>query len=985
MKKRLPTDPLWFKDAIIYELHVRSFFDSNDDGIGDFQGLIRRLDYLQDLGVTCLWLLPFYPSPLRDDGYDISDYGDVNPSYGTLRDFKHFLREAHARGLRVVTELVVNHTSDQHPWFQAARRAPVGSVKRDYYVWSDTAQEYAKARIIFTDTEVSNWTWDPVAKAYYWHRFFSHQPDLNFDNPHVRKAVTRVMRYWLDMGVDGLRLDAVPYLIEREGTNCENLPETHGILKELRRELDARYPDRTLLAEANQWPADVRPYFGDGDECHMAYHFPLMPRIFMAVQQEDAHPIIEILRQTPEIPPGCQWALFLRNHDELTLEMVTDEERDYMYKAYAADSQMRLNVGIRRRLAPLMDYSRSRIELLNSLLLSMPGSPIIYYGDEIGMGDNVYLGDRNGVRTPMQWTGDRNAGFSRTDPARLFAPPVMDPLYGYQAINVEAQERSPSSLLNWMRRIIALRKRYQTFGRGSLDIVPADNRKILAYVREDADHQILVVANMSRTVQPVHLDLERFRGLHPVEMIGNTTLPAVGADPYFLTLGPHAFYWFLLSRVAEPVVVQRPRLPGVAGDVRPALLVSAEWALLFDGHARHVLERDALAGFMARQRWFGSKSRRVSAVRFVDWATLRGAPDPVFFTIVEVSFDEGAPERYAVPIATASGDAAKQIEAGHWPSVLARISGARSGVLYDALIDPTVSSELVDWMRGKGQIRMSGGLIRAGQPDGAPAIEAAEGLRATIPSFEQSNSNALIGDRYLLKVFRRLEPGENPDIEVGRALGPRAADAHVPALLGWAEYEPANGGDPVSLAMLQQQVPSRGSGWERALDEIERYYERAEVRVRSGDGDAPTDELVRETAGAYWTTLDLMGQRTGELHRTLAALGGDAFGSHPLEADELARIARDMAAKADKVMNLLSDQVGPYTGLREIKACRLLELRPLVLERLAGLTAIRDAGRRIRTHGDFHLGQVLEVEGDFFIIDFEGEPARPLAERRALQ
>jgi maltose alpha-D-glucosyltransferase/alpha-amylase len=527
----LTDDPHWYKDAVIYELHVRSFFDGNDDGIGDFPGLIRKLDYIRDLGVNTIWLLPFYPSPLKDDGYDIADYRDVHPSYGTLRDFRQLLREAHDRGLRVFTELVVNHTSDQHPWFQAARRAPKGSAKRDYYVWSDTGQEYAGTRIIFTDTEKSNWTWDPEAKAYYWHRFFSHQPDLNYDNPHVLRAVMRVMHFWLSMGVDGMRLDAVPYLIEREGTNCENLPETHGILKRLRAEVDSHFPGVALLAEANQWPADVRPYFGDGDECHMAYHFPLMPRMFMAVRQEDALPIIEILRQTPDIPANGQWALFLRNHDELTLEMVTDEERDYMYRAYAADPQMRINVGIRRRLAPLMEHDRARMELLNGLLLSMPGSPIIYYGDELGMGDNIYLGDRNGVRTPMQWTGDRNAGFSRADPQRLFAPPVMDPLFGYQAINVEAQERAPSSLLHFMRRMLALRKQYKVFGRGSIEFVPTDNRRVLAYVREDADHQVLVVANLARSVQPVHLDLSRFRGLHPTELVGEADLPAITDQP----------------------------------------------------------------------------------------------------------------------------------------------------------------------------------------------------------------------------------------------------------------------------------------------------------------------------------------------------------------------------------------------------------------------------------------------------------------------
>ena len=531
-----PRDPLWYKDAVIYQVHVRAFFDSNNDGVGDFPGLTQRLDYLQSLGINTLWLLPFYPSPLRDDGYDIADYQNIHPGYGTMEDFERFMTEAHRRDIRVITELVINHTSDQHPWFQAARRAPAGSPEREFYVWSETNRKYDGVRIIFTDTETSNWSWDDRAKAYYWHRFFHHQPDLNFDNPEVLRAVNRVMQFWLDRGVDGLRLDAVPYLIEREGTICENLEETHDVLKKIRSALDARYPDRMLLAEANQWPADVRPYFGEGDECHMAFHFPLMPRMFMAVRQEDRHPIVEILRQTPEIPENCQWAMFLRNHDELTLEMVTDEERDYMYQAYAADPQMRINVGIRRRLAPLLENSRRRIELLHSLLFSMPGTPVVYYGDELGMGDNIYLGDRNGVRTPMQWTGDRNAGFSRADPARLFAPPVMDPVYGYQAINVEAQERAPFSLLNWMKRMIGLRKQFQVFGRGTIEFLPAENRKILAYLRRYKDDEILCVANLSRSVQPVELDLSRFKGRTPVEMLFLTEFPTIGELPYFLTL-----------------------------------------------------------------------------------------------------------------------------------------------------------------------------------------------------------------------------------------------------------------------------------------------------------------------------------------------------------------------------------------------------------------------------------------------------------------
>lgn len=544
----MPEDPQWYKDAIIYEVHIKSFFDSNDDGYGDIQGVIQKLDYIQDLGINCLWLLPFYPSPLRDDGYDISDYHAINPVYGTRRDFRQLVRESHRRGIRIITELVVNHTSDQHPWFQASRRAPAGSGKRDYYVWSDTPELYKDARIIFTDTETSNWSWDPVAGAYYWHRFFSHQPDLNYDNPRVRKAIIKVMRYWLDMGVDGLRLDAVPYLIERDGTNCENLPETHAVLREMRRVVDENYTDKIFLAEANQWPSDVRAYFGNGDECHMAYHFPIMPRIFMALHQESRHPITEIMKQTPDIPEHCQWAIFLRNHDELTLEMVTDEERDYMYKAYATHPLMKLNVGIRRRLAPLLENSRNRMKLLNSLLFSLPGTPIMYYGDEIGMGDNIYLGDRNGVRTPMQWSSDRNGGFSKADFARLYTPPIMDPIYGFNSVNVEAQLRSPSSLLNWMRTVIRIRKQHKVFGRGKIRFLDPDNLKVLAYVREDDDETIMCVCNLSRHPQAGRIDMTEFLGWTPIELFGNAAFPQIGEQPYQITMGPYTFFWFKLEK-----------------------------------------------------------------------------------------------------------------------------------------------------------------------------------------------------------------------------------------------------------------------------------------------------------------------------------------------------------------------------------------------------------------------------------------------------
>ena len=676
------TDPLWYKDAIIYEIHVRAFADSNGDGIGDFQGLISKLDYLQDLGVTCLWLLPFFPSPGRDDGYDIASYTEVNPAYGTINDFKQFLDAAHQRNIQVMIELVINHTSDQHPWFKAARLAPPGSPERNMYVWSDTDKLYEGVRIIFTDTEKSNWTWDDTAKQFYWHRFFSHQPDLNFDNPRVMEEVLNAMRFWMDMGVDALRLDAIPYLVERDGTSCENVPETHVLIKKIRAVIDAEYENRLVLAEANMWPDDVRPYFGDGDECHMAFHFPLMPRIYMALRQEDRLPITDIMGRTPDIPPNCQWGIFLRNHDELTLEMVTDDERDYMNLAYASDARMRINVGIRRRLAPLMDNNRRRIELLNSLLLSMPGTPIMYYGDEIGMGDNIYLGDRNGVRTPMQWNSDRNAGFSRADPARLYFPVVMDPTYGYQSINVEAQQADPSSLLQWTRNMLALRKLFQVFGRGTLEFLQPENRKILAYIRdyqsEDGTHSetVLCAANLSRFAQPVSLDLTKFAGRQPVEMLGYVPFPEVTESPYPLTLAPYSFLWLELQPGAASAITPEKQIAMIESKLTETAPLEAEpmdISALLAGPGRDILPQ-VLPDYLVRQRWFGSKSRNIQSARVAESNLLEQSGSVL--AIVEVTYSEGDKETYQLPLAVAAGDAANAVLAESPSAVLASFNAA---------------------------------------------------------------------------------------------------------------------------------------------------------------------------------------------------------------------------------------------------------------------------------------------------------------------
>jgi maltose alpha-D-glucosyltransferase/alpha-amylase len=985
-------DPLWFKDAIVYQAHVKSFLDSTGDGIGDFKGLTQKLDYLQNLGITCIWLLPFFPSPLRDDGYDIADYENVHPSYGTLDDFRAFVQAAHERRIRILIELVVNHTSDQHPWFERARRAPKGSPERAFYTWSDTDRAFPETRIIFIDTEKSNWTWDAVAGQYYWHRFFAHQPDLNHNNPAVVDAVIGVMKFWLDIGVDALRLDAVPYLCVREGTSNENLPETHEVLKRIRRELDASYRNRMLLAEANQWPADVRQYFGDGDECHMAYHFPLMPRMFMALRQEDRHPITEIVNQTPEIPENCQWALFLRNHDELTLEMVTDEERDYMYQTYAADPQMRLNLGIRRRLAPLIDNSRRRVELLNTLLFSLPGTPIVYYGDEIGMGDNIYLGDRNGVRTPMQWTPDRNGGFSRADPARLYAPPVMDPVYGYQAINVEAQERSPFSLLNWMRRLIAMRRQHRVFGRGSLDFVGCTNRKTLAFVRRHEDETILVVANLARTVQPTELDLAAFAGLLPVEMVGQTEFPRITDRPYFLTLGPHSCYWFVLQ--ANPLSVTQIARPGEAvgpaAESLPSLLVGAQWDTILDRATRHVLERHALPAFLPRQRWFGAKSRSIREARFSDWTTIRSGQIPAFLTLVTVTFADGGTETYFIPLATWVREQAARALNETPGTVLARITGARKGVIVDGFADDDVAQRVVEMIGNEGRTVTAYGQLSG--RGGREPLDLGTDVRWSRPSGDQSNSIAFLNDRVALKLYRRIESGPNPELEIAQVLA-RRGFARVPRLIGALEYARATG-ESAPLALAQTAITHQGSGWDFTVDELRRYYERVATRgavpatpqrpPATGEEEHPSP-FFAGVAGWYMTAAALLGRRTAEMHLALADDADPAFAPEAIGRHDMMAMCDAMQQHADDVLRMLEAQRAALPESVRAAAELVLASRTAIRDRYNALPTLEHGGARIRVHGDYHLGQVLRTEEDFVIIDFEGEPARTLAERRAKQ
>jgi len=979
-----PADALWYRDAVIYQLHVKAYLDSNADGIGDFHGLTSRLDYVKELGVNTIWLLPFYPSPLRDDGYDVADYRNVHPQYGTRSDFRAFLREAHRRGLRVITELVINHTSDAHPWFQAARRAPAGSSKRDFYVWSDSDQKYQGTRIIFSDTEKSNWTWDPVAKAYYWHRFFSHQPDLNFDNPNVLKAVMRSMRFWLDMGVDGFRLDAIPYLVEREGTSNENLPETHALIKTIRAMLDARYPGRPLLAEANQWPEDVREYFGDGDECHMAYHFPLMPRIYMAIAQEDRHPVVEIMQQTPDIPDSCQWAIFLRNHDELTLEMVTSKERDYMYRMYAADPRARINLGIRRRLAPLMENDFDRIKLMNSLLLSMPGSPIIYYGDEIGMGDNIFLGDRDGVRTPMQWSPDRNAGFSRADPQRLFLPPIMDAIYGFEAVNVEAQQREPSSLLNWMKRMLAVRKTSQAFGRGRLTLLNPGNRKILAYLREYGEEALLCVANLGRSAQPVELRLEAYRGRVPVELLGRTAFPPIGELPYLLTLPAHGFYWFRLATDVEVPSWHEERL---APEELPMLVLFDGWTSFFRDRVvpwriamaqkvRAQLEEKALPRFIEAQRWYASKGESVTRARLVDHVLWQVEERDWLITLAEVE-GPAEPASYVMPLALAWEDREEERLRALTQAAVAKVrQQANVGVLADALADEAFCRALVGAIGAGRELASARGALRFTPTAAFAAIAGGDygALSAGRPAAQSTNSIVLLGERLFLKVYRRLRSGVNPELEVGRFLTEVAHFTHCVPVAGAVEYVGADGA-AMTLALLQAYVPNQGDGWSYTLDYLERYLE-----ARRTAPDAPPEDVH----GAYLSLVHTLGVRSAELHLALALRSGDpAFDPEPVGAEDLAAWKHNVRHEALETLELLERRSGQLSVPAHLDAQALLERRRELLARIDACTLPQDHALKTRFHGDYHLGQVLLSANDFVIIDFEGEPGRPFEARRA--
>jgi maltose alpha-D-glucosyltransferase/alpha-amylase len=964
----ITNDPLWYKDAVIYQLHVKSFFDSNNDGIGDFPGLAAKLDYIERLGVTAVWLLPFYPSPRKDDGYDIADYTDVHMDYGTMDDVRRFIDAAHASGIRVITELVINHTSDQHAWFQRARNAPAGSPERNFYVWSDTDQKYLGTRIIFLDTEKSNWTWDPVANAYFWHRFYSHQPDLNFDNPAVLQEVLKVMELWLDLGVDGLRLDAVPYLVEREGTNNENLPETHAILKRIRTALDAKYPDRMLLAEANQWPEDTQEYFGAGDECHMAFHFPLMPRMYMAIAKEDRFPITDIMRQTPQIPPTCQWAIFLRNHDELTLEMVTDNERDYLWEVYASDRRARINLGIRRRLGPLLERDRRRIELMNSLLLSMPGTPVIYYGDEIGMGDNIHLGDRDGVRTPMQWSPDRNGGFSRADPESLVLPAIMDPLYGYASLNVESQTRDAHSLLNWTRRMLALRSQHQVFGRGELEFLYPGNRKVFAYLRRNESQIVLCVANLARSPQAVELDLREFKGRVPVEMTGGSAFPPIGELTYLFTLPPYGFYWFDL-RSAESAPDWHANAPEMLIEYA-TLVVRRGMADVVSDAFRTQLERDVLPNYLQARRWFAAKDRRIDSVRLTPLAALDNTLDaPVLF---RVSIRSGEHEQhYLLPIGIAWENQSAPVLAKQLALANVRRT-SRMGVLTDAFTIPAFARILIDLLSRNAtvtsdkttlQFRAEPGTDLAGLTD-AP-------LRWL--SAEQSNSSLVYDDRVVLKMLRRPQPGVQPDAEMGRRL--RALGVtHVADFVG--EIVIADGAGETTIAVANAFVRNQGDAWQYTLDYLDRIVDDyvGAGQQRSADP---------ETFAEYELFAAAMGRALGEVHCALSTPNDDpAFVPESADASDVERWRSHALGEIERAYAMLDDVAPSAPPTTHTLVAKLREYRQVLIDRAA---ALRHSGGTVKTriHGDFHLGQVLVSSGDAFIVDFEGEPDGSLARRRA--
>ncbi|MEN7548848.1 maltose alpha-D-glucosyltransferase [Rapidithrix thailandica] len=992
MKKKklqvLNREPLWYKDAIIYELHIKAFMDGDNDGIGDFEGLLSKLDYLEDLGVTCIWLLPFYPSPSKDDGYDISDYYNINPAYGDIKTFKRFLREAHKRNLKVLTELVINHTSDQHEWFQRARRAKPGSIYRDYYVWSDSQSKYKDTRIIFTDYEASNWTWDHEAQAYFWHRFFHHQPDLNYDNPRVQKEIFKIIDYWLDMGVDGFRLDAIPYLFEREGTNCENLPETHQYLKQLRAHVDSKYENVLLLAEANMWPEDSVAYFGQGDECQMNYQFPLMPRLFMAVNMEDRYPIIDIYDQTPSIPENCQWATFLRNHDELTLEMVTDEERDYMYKVYTKDPQARINLGIRKRLAPLLENNRQKIELMNMLLFSLPGTPVLYYGDEIGMGDNYYLGDRDGVRTPMQWDPGRNAGFSDANPQKLYLPLIMDPDYKCENINVENQQRNPNSLLWWMKRILKTRKQYKAFSRGDLNFLAPDNPKILAFIRSYEEEVILTIINLSRFSQPAQLDLSAYLDYIPLEVFSHNEFPKIEKQPYLFTMGPYGYHWFILKK--EKKALLQP-----ANPVPLHVLRLSRWESLMDNKSLNELETKVLPNYLSNQPWFRGNEKKIDYVNTVFVEDLHPRCTHTVYMEVEVSYTEGLPEYYFLPMSLALGETEKHVQENFRESILSLVEiRKQSAVLYDAIQNPKFRQYLASETlkkRKTGPEQITSEVL----PEYKQLLKDNGSLGTSVSHSYKSRSVIKYDRKFVIKVYRNLDFGSTRNVEISRFLSQSAGFTHVPKYLGSLVHQKKDA-PPVTLGIFQEFVPKYETAWSHFADAFERCLEHAASRPL--DYQFPMfslplsqpqsfEELDYEfqdlLGGAYLEHLRLLGIRTAEMHRALFSKPEDPnFGREEFSLHYQRSLFASWKSSVRTTFQILKKNMPNMPANMQTEVQEFLEQHDLILQELRKIYAKKQNTYKIRVHGNFHLGTTLFNGRDFVFTDFEGDASFTLSERR---
>jgi len=993
IQKDSSENPLWYKDAIIYELHVKTFYDKNDDGIGDFKGLIEKLDYLEGLGINTIWLLPFFPSPLKDDGYDIADYTSIHPQYGTMAQFRKFLKEAHRREMKVVIELVLNHTSDQHQWFQRARQKDAPQRWRDFYVWSEKPDKYLDARIIFQDFETSNWTRDSENGLYFWHRFYSHQPDLNYDNPEVQKTILGVLDFWMEMGVDGVRLDAVPYLFEREGTNCENLPESLDFLKKMRAHIDQHYSNRMILAEANQWPEDTIRYFGNGDACHMAFHFPLMPRMFMGFRMEDRFPIIDILEQTPPIPDNCQWALFLRNHDELTLEMVTDEERDYMYRVYARDEAARINLGIRRRLAPLMENHRRKMEIMNILLFSLPGTPTIYYGDEIGMGDNHFLGDRDGVRTPMQWSPDRNAGFSRVNPQKLYLPVIIDPAYHYETVNVETQEQNQTSFLWWMKRVIKMRKNYKAFGRGSIEFLYPDNFKVLAFLRKYEEETILVVVNLSRFSQVVELDLASYAGYTPIELFSKNPFPVIQEKPYVMTLGFYDYFWFVLQKKDEV-------LPAKTVREIPLLKTSLDWTQLFnaDKQAQKRMENDILPQFLKEQRWFGSKAQKILKINIAEVIPIKNRDSESVILMVKAGYAAAPEETYQIPLSFLPLEAAHEFLAEKPQSVLLQYQSEKlEGLIYDAVWDVSFRQTLLQLIARKKTISALSGRLK---PYTGRYFKKVRNLISTIEhsqplTAEQSNSSILYNRKLILKLFRKLDEGTNPDLEITRYLSEKTDFEHAPAFAGALEYQKKDN-SVITLGILSPFIANEGSAWDLAHHYTIRYFEKVlaqlsqleklpvlpDSMLEKTEKDMP-DEMQELIEVPFLEMVSLLGKRTAELHNALGRkTQQEDFKAESFSTLYQRSISQSLQSLVKRVFRSLKRSYSQYPDTVQEEIQKVLSLESTITAYSQEIASQKLAAQKIRIHGDYHLGQVLYTGNDFYIIDFEGEPARPLGIRR---